>query len=64
MDQKPDVIKHHIEQQREVLGENLNYLEHRVRAMADWRTWVDHKPLLVAAVAFGAGLALAIGTRK
>ncbi len=58
MDQKPDTIKQHIEKQREVLGENLQYLEHRVRSATDWRTWVDSKPLLFLALAFAGGFIL------
>jgi len=63
MGAKPDEIKREIETERERLGENLQTLQQQVRHQvqqvkqaADWRTWVDRRPLAALAVAFGAGL--------
>jgi hypothetical protein len=60
VDQKPEAIRHHIEEQRERLGENLEFLEHRVKTAADWRTWLARKPLAILGAAFGGGLLLAL----
>lgn len=59
MAEKPDTIKQEIEQQREALGANLQRLENRVRAVTNWRTWLDRKPLAALGIAFGGGLFLA-----
>lgn len=59
MAEKPDTIKHEIEQQREALGVNLQRLENRVKAITSWRTWLDRKPLAALGIAFGGGLFLA-----
>jgi hypothetical protein len=58
--EKPEEIRHHIEQQRERLEENLEFLETRVKRAADWRTWVARKPLAILGAAFGGGLILAL----
>lgn len=58
MAEKPEAIKHHIEAQRAELGENLQFLEHRVRNATDWRTWVNERPLAMAGAAFGVGFIL------
>ncbi len=62
MAEKPDTIKQEIERQREVLGENLQLLENRVRTVTHWRTWLNRRPLVALGIAFGGGLFLA--TRK
>jgi ElaB/YqjD/DUF883 family membrane-anchored ribosome-binding protein len=66
MAQKPDAIRQHIEAQRAELGENLQFLEHRVRARTDWRTWVQERPMAMLGVAFGVGFLLArfVGGRE
>jgi hypothetical protein len=56
----PDEIKRHIEREREVLGANIEQLEHRVRSATDWRTWLNRKPLLLLGLAFGGGLYLSL----
>jgi uncharacterized protein (UPF0305 family) len=62
MAEKPDAIKHEIEQQREALGGNLRLFENRVRTVTNWRTWLNRRPLVALGLAFGGGLFLA--TRK
>jgi uncharacterized protein (UPF0305 family) len=59
MAEKPDSIKHEIEIQREALGDDLQRLQNRVRAVTNWRTWLDRKPLAALGIAFGGGLLLA-----
>jgi hypothetical protein len=59
MAQEADAIKQHIDAQRERLGENLQRLEHEVKKAADWRIWVERKPLVALGVAFAGGLWLA-----
>jgi ElaB/YqjD/DUF883 family membrane-anchored ribosome-binding protein len=65
MVQKTAAIRQHIEAQRAELGENLQFLEHRVRKAADWRTWVQERPLIMVGAAFGVGLLLSrfVGSR-
>src|SRR5262245_4396317 len=58
MDEKPDQIIDHIEQQRDRLGRNLNELESRVRRSTDWRTYYDRNPMLILGAALGGGLLL------
>lgn len=60
MGEKTDAIKHEIEQQREALGANLERLEERFRAVTNWRTYLERKPLVALGIAFGGGLLLAI----
>ncbi len=62
---RADEVKRHIEREREVLGTELQHLEHRVRSVADqvrsaadWHTWLDRKPLLFVGLAFAGGLYL------
>jgi ElaB/YqjD/DUF883 family membrane-anchored ribosome-binding protein len=59
--ENPDQIKRHIETQRERLGENLDILQHEMKRVTDWRTWVGKKPLIALGVALAGGLWL--GTR-
>ena len=63
MAQKPDEIKQHIDAQREQLGENLEILQHEVKRVTNWRTWVERKPLIAIGVAFAGGLWLAMRGR-
>jgi hypothetical protein len=63
VDQKPETIRHHIEEQRERLGENLGFLENRVRTATNWRTWIARNPVGVLAIAFGGGLLMGIRTK-
>jgi hypothetical protein len=58
MDEKPNEIMNHIEEQRDQLGRNLNELESRVRRTADWRAQFDRNPMLMMGVALGGGLLL------
>jgi hypothetical protein len=58
MDEKPDQIIGHIEAQRDELGRNLNELETRVRATANWRTYYERNPMLAVGAALGGGLLL------
>lgn len=58
MDEKPDQIINHIEQQRDQLGRNLNELENRVRRSTDWRTYYERNPMLVLGAALGGGVLL------
>jgi len=58
MDEKPDEIMSHIEEQREQLGRNLNELESRVKSAADWRVQFDKQPMLLMGVALGGGILL------
>jgi hypothetical protein len=59
MAEATEAIKQHIHTQREKLGENLQDLETQVRKAADWRTWVERKPLVALGVAFVGGFWLA-----
>lgn len=66
-----DNIKRHIEQEREVLGENIQDLQGRVegyqqrfRDATDWRLWLERKPLIAVGAAFGSGLLLSLISRK
>ncbi len=45
--------------QTEIIRENLQRLEHEVKKAADWRIWVERKPLVALGVAFAGGLWLA-----
>jgi hypothetical protein len=63
MAERTDEIRQHIDAQREQLGENLEHLERHVKKAADWRTWVERKPMFALAVAFAAGLWLATRSR-
>jgi len=56
MDERPDQILGHIEEQRDQLGRNLNELETRVREKTDWRTYFDRNPMMIMGAALGGGL--------
>lgn len=56
MAQEQDETREHIEQQRDELGENLQHLEQRAGNTTNWRTLLDRKPLLLAALAFVGGV--------
>ena len=58
MDENPDQIIDHIENQRSQLGANLNELESRVRRTTDWRAHFDNNPMLMLGAALGGGLVL------
>jgi len=58
MDEKPDQIINHIEQQRDQLGRNLNELETRVRRSTDWRTYYERNPMMILGAALGGGVLL------
>lgn len=63
MAESTDAIKQHIDTQRERLGENLHDLESQVKRAADWRMWVERKPLIALGVAFAGGVWLATRRR-
>jgi len=58
MDEKPDQILNHIEQQRDQLGRNLDELENRVRRSTDWRTYYERNPMMTLGAALGGGVLL------
>ena len=55
-----------IERQRDELGENLESLAGKARAVTDWRAQVDTHPLRMLGIAAGGGalLALVAGRRR
>ncbi len=57
-------IKEQIERQREALGHNLGVLEDRVKQATDWRARFREEPTRLLGYAFGAGLFLALLTRR
>lgn len=52
-------IEAHIERTREALGSNLNELERKVKAVADWKQQFQKWPVASLGLAFGGGVALA-----
>lgn len=52
-------IKAHISDTREDLGANLQELEQKVKAAADWKHHFQTKPMTMLGVAFGGGILLA-----
>jgi hypothetical protein len=58
MDEKPDQIMNHIEEQRDELGRHINELGTRVKRSVDWRAQFDRNPMLMMGVAMGGGLLL------
>jgi hypothetical protein len=52
-------IETHIERTREDLGSNLQELEHKVKAVTDWRQQFRHNPMTMVGAAFGGGVLLA-----
>jgi len=58
MDEKPDQIMNHIEEQRDELGRHINELQTRVKRSVDWRAQFDRNPMLMLGVAMGGGLFL------
>ena len=57
MADEPDEIKSHIDSTRLELGGNLHELEHRMKEVVDWRTYVSKRPFTMVATAFLAGMA-------
>ena len=64
MDQTADEIKHHIDAERERLGEDLSEIETRVKEATDWKTYYDKNPGLILGAVAGGGLLLALLMRK
>ena len=66
MGQKTDEIENHIQQTRDTLGANLNELEHKVKAVTDWKQHFQKNPMTMLGVALGGGVLLAtmIGGRR
>jgi hypothetical protein len=62
MGEKPDEIKHEVEQARARLGQDLNQLEFQVRREFDWRVQFDRRPWLFLGVAFGAAFLVGMAT--
>jgi hypothetical protein len=56
----------HIENQREDLGSHLHELEHKVKAVTDWRQQFQKNPMTMIGAAVGGGVLLAtmIGGRR
>jgi hypothetical protein len=52
-------IEQRLTEQRQELGENLETLATRARALTDWRAQVEAHPLLAVGVAAGSGILLA-----
>ncbi|MDZ4862008.1 MAG: hypothetical protein SGJ01_01070 [Gemmatimonadota bacterium] len=49
-----------IERQREELGENLETLADKARAVTDWRAQVDARPIRMLGIAAGGGAVVAL----
>jgi hypothetical protein len=60
MGQTADQIKQEIDQQREMLGTNLQQLETKVKDTMDWRTQFEQRPMAGIGLAFGAGFLLSV----
>lgn len=60
MGQTADQIKQEIDQQREMLGTNLQQLETKVKETVDWRTQFEQRPMAGIGLAFGAGFLLSV----
>jgi hypothetical protein len=58
MDQTPDQIERHIDEQREEFGANMGELQHRVKRAFNWRAQFQQRPVAMIAVAFGGGIVL------
>ena len=63
MDQKPEVIREQIQQQREELATNVRHLESRVKKMADWKSRFQENPAMLMGASFAGGLFLSWLTR-
>ena len=63
MGEASDQIRKHIDEMRDKRGSHLNELEYRVKSATDWRAQVLKQPGKAVAVAFGAGLLLALMLR-
>ena len=59
MGETTDQIERHINDTRNNLTSNLNELEHKVMAVADWRQQFQTNPMTMLGAAFGGGIALA-----
>jgi len=55
-------IERQIAEERSDLGRNLHELEHKAKALADWRTHYRNHTAAVLGVAFGGGLVLGVLT--
>jgi hypothetical protein len=66
MGQTADQIEQHIAQTRDTLGTNLEELEHKVKAVTDWKQQFQKHPMTMIGFAFGGGVLLAamLGGRK
>jgi len=60
MGQTADQIKQEIDQQRDMLGSNLQQLETKVKETVDWRTQFEQRPMAGIGLAFGAGFLLSV----
>jgi len=60
MGQTADQIKQEIDQQREMLGSNLQQLQTKVKETVDWRTQFEQRPMAGVGLAFGAGFLLSV----
>lgn len=59
MDEQSKQIVKDIQDKREKLNDNLVELEHRVREVADWRTYFHRNPWPLVGAAAATGLLLA-----
>lgn len=62
MGQTAREIEAHIAETREGLGSNLEELERKVRAAADWKEHFRNNPIPMMGLAFGGGVFLALLT--
>jgi len=59
MGQTTHQIEAHIADTREKLGNNVRELEQKVKAVTDWKQYVQKSPMTMLGVAFGGGIFLA-----
>ena len=59
MGQTPDRIEAHIEDTRQALYRNMQELERKVRAIADWRAQIGNHPKVSLSVAAAVGILIA-----
>ena len=64
MGEDPRAIEEAIRMERHELGRNIDHLQERARALADWRTQYRNHAGASLALAFGGGIALGLLARR
>ncbi len=64
MADEPSEIEQEIETQRRQLAQHLDQLQGKVEHAEDWRTYVQPRTAVIAAIALGACVALVIWMRR